>query len=136
MDRRAFQIVFVGCVLVIFSGLKQICLARPVPQQSGAASSENAGATETSEQNPGSTNDSSASAPQPDPRDHENTLGRHVFRDFAEDQKAIWTSPRHVHLVDAEWLVPLGGAAAAMFAMVFSVAARHTAELYRREPLL
>jgi len=116
MDRRVFQIVFVCCVLVIFSGLKQICLARPIPQQSGAGSSENAGATETSEQNLGSTNESSASAPQPDPRDHENTLGRHVFRDFAEDQKAIWTSPRHIHLVDAEWLVPLGGAAAAMFA--------------------
>ena len=72
--------------------------------------------TETSEQNSGSTNESSASAPQPDPGDYDNTLGKHVFKDFAEDQKAIWTSPLHVHLVDAEWLVPLGGAAAAMFA--------------------
>ncbi len=43
-------------------------------------------------------------------------MGKQVFRDFVEDQKAIWTSPRHIHLVDAEWLVPLGGAAAAMFA--------------------
>ncbi len=33
-----------------------------------------------------------------------------------QDQKAIWTSPFHVRLVDADWLVPLGGAAAAMFA--------------------
>jgi len=116
VDRRVFEFVFVGCVLVILGGLNQVCLAGPLPQQSGAASSENAGATETSEQNPGSTDESSASAPQPDPRDHQNTLGKHVFRDFAEDQKAIWTSPRHIHLVDAEWLVPLGGAAAAMFA--------------------
>ena len=53
---------------------------------------------------------------QPDLRDHDNSLGKHVFKDFIDDQKSIWTSPFHVRLVDAEWLVPLGGAAAAMFA--------------------
>ena len=38
------------------------------------------------------------------------------FKNFIDDQKAIWASPFHVRLVDADWLVPLGGAAAAMFA--------------------
>ncbi len=90
--------------------------ATPIPQQAGAGLEENGTAAETSQQTPGSISESSASASQPDPRDRDNTLGKHVFKDFLQDQEAIWTSPRHVHLVDAEWLVPLGGAAVAMFA--------------------
>jgi membrane-associated phospholipid phosphatase len=116
VDRRILQFV-VGCsFFVVLAGSSRICSATPVPQQSGAESSAKGDATETSQQNTGSTNDSSAPVPQPDPREQDNTLGKHVFKNFAEDQKAIWTSPRHVRLVDAEWLVPLGGAAAAMFA--------------------
>jgi membrane-associated phospholipid phosphatase len=102
-------------IFASLSGWGGICCARPVPQESDGGAAEKRNATETSQQNSGSTNESSASQ-EPDPRDHEDTLGKHVFKDFAEDQKAIWTSPLHVHLVDAEWLVPLGGAAAAMFA--------------------
>jgi membrane-associated phospholipid phosphatase len=36
--------------------------------------------------------------------------------DFLEDQKRIWTSPAHIRLSDANWLVPLGGITAALFA--------------------
>jgi hypothetical protein len=51
---------------------------------------------------------------------------------------ALVRSPYSVLFGHRFLLFDLGGtiAAAAMFAMVFSVAARHTAELYRREPLL
>jgi hypothetical protein len=35
--------------------------------------------------------------------------------DFAQDQKKIWTSPAHIRLVDAEWLVPLAGVTAGLF---------------------
>ncbi|HLV95095.1 MAG TPA: capsule assembly Wzi family protein [Candidatus Acidoferrales bacterium] len=45
----------------------------------------------------------------------ENTLGK-APRHFLLDQKAMWTSPAHLHLSDATWLVPLGGMAAALFA--------------------
>jgi membrane-associated phospholipid phosphatase len=48
--------------------------------------------------------------------DRENTLGLHLLKNIAEDQKALWIGPTHLHWVDADWLVPLGGAAAAMFA--------------------
>ena len=59
--------------------------------------------TETSQQNSGSIQVASVS--QPNPTEYDNSLGKHVFKDFAEDQKAIWTSPLHVRLVDADWLV-------------------------------
>ena len=35
---------------------------------------------------------------------------------FVLDQKAIWTSPFHLHFSDATWLVPVGGLAAGLFA--------------------
>ena len=38
-----------------------------------------------------------------------------VITDFAQDQKHIWTSPAHIRLVDATWLVPLAGVTAGLF---------------------
>jgi membrane-associated phospholipid phosphatase len=102
-----------GCFVLSWLVLVGRCEARPQGQQTDADSDTKVDAT--SGQNPGSTKD--ASEPDnSDPRDYDTTLGKHVLKDFAQDQKAIWTSPFHVRLVDAEWLVPLGGAAAAMFA--------------------
>ncbi len=37
------------------------------------------------------------------------------LKDFAENQKQIWTSPLRVRTQDATWLVPLGGIAASLF---------------------
>src|SRR6266478_3979853 len=34
---------------------------------------------------------------------------------FAEDQRRLWTSPERVRFSDAEWLIPTGGFAAALF---------------------
>lgn len=48
--------------------------------------------------------------------DLENSVGLHLLKNIAEDQKAVWIGARSVRWVDADWLVPLGGAAAAMFA--------------------
>src|SRR6202035_855042 len=48
--------------------------------------------------------------------DRENSVGLHLLKNIAEDQKALWIGPKNLRLVDADWLVPLGGAAAAMFA--------------------
>jgi hypothetical protein len=41
---------------------------------------------------------------------HENSLGVRLLRNIGEDQKAIWTSPSRLRLVDADWLIPLGAA--------------------------
>lgn len=38
-----------------------------------------------------------------------------VFRDFARNQRAIWTSPLHVRRDDLKWLLPLGGVTAGLF---------------------
>ncbi|MGH9564142.1 MAG: hypothetical protein ACRD3S_22040, partial [Terracidiphilus sp.] len=41
-------------------------------------------------------------------RDPKNTVGPDLLKNIAGDQVAIWTSPAHLHLSDADWLVPLG----------------------------
>ncbi len=38
----------------------------------------------------------------------DNSLGFHFVKNITLDQRAIWTSPRHLRLADADWLVPLG----------------------------
>ncbi len=53
---------------------------------------------------------------EPNARYYDNTLGPHLVKDFAGDQKRIWTSFRHVQLIDADWLVPLGAATGVMLA--------------------
>jgi hypothetical protein len=39
----------------------------------------------------------------------ENKLGLALLKNLADDQKAIWTSPAHIRLGDATWLVPFVG---------------------------
>jgi membrane-associated phospholipid phosphatase len=39
----------------------------------------------------------------------ENALGLALIKNLARDQKAIWTSPAHLRLGDATWLVPFAG---------------------------
>jgi capsule assembly protein Wzi/PAP2 superfamily protein len=51
----------------------------------------------------------------PDSAQYGNRLGLPLVKHMAGDQKAIWTSPFHVRLRDADWLVPIGGLAAALF---------------------
>src|SRR3984893_2043472 len=48
--------------------------------------------------------------------DRENSVGLHLLKNIAEDQKALWIGPKNLRWVDADWLVPMGGAAAAIFA--------------------
>lgn len=44
------------------------------------------------------------------------TLESEFFKNILRDQKAIWTSPLHLHAHDARWLVPLGVGTAALIA--------------------
>jgi hypothetical protein len=52
----------------------------------------------------------------PDPSQYKNGVGLPLIKHVAGDQKSIWTSPFHLRLHDANWLVPLGGLAAALLA--------------------
>jgi len=44
------------------------------------------------------------------------TLEHEFFKNILRDQKAIWTSPAHLHAHDAKWLVPLGIATGSLIA--------------------
>jgi hypothetical protein len=44
------------------------------------------------------------------------TLESKFFKNILRDQKAIWTSPFHLHGSDARWLAPLGLGTAAVIA--------------------
>ena len=60
----------------------------------------------------------------PDSGEYKNAVGLPLLKNIAGDQKAIWTSPFHLRLRDANWLAPLGGLAAALLA-TDSAASRH-----------
>src|SRR4029077_20602172 len=47
---------------------------------------------------------------------HETSLGLRLLKNMSEDQKAIWTSPSRLRLIDADWLLPLGLIAGGMLA--------------------
>ena len=66
-------------------------------------------------------NDQSKPAPasgktEPDERRPSSGGLKRLGKDFLEDQKQIWTSPAQLRISDANWLVPVGGFAAGLFA--------------------
>ena len=90
------------------------CYARPQEPRAGL------GADKSTDES-GSSNRKTESAetsvqPTEEREDRENSVGLHLLKNIAGDQKAVWIGPKNLHWVDTEWLVPLGGAAAAMFA--------------------
>jgi hypothetical protein len=84
------------------------CYAAPQEPQAGAAS----------EKSPDGKAGKGATAlhPAAPGEDRENSVGLHLLKNIAEDQKALWEGPKSLRWVDTDWLVPLGGATAAMFA--------------------
>jgi membrane-associated phospholipid phosphatase len=55
-------------------------------------------------------------APSPQTRDTSAVTVRNSPRHVLEDQKAIWTSPAHVHKRDLVWLLPIAAATGAALA--------------------
>src|SRR5467141_4229879 len=103
-----------GFSLLATSMLSRSSLATPQEPESRAGIEQSTGAS-------GSSSDKDGKPgrwvePIEQPEEHENSVGLHLLKNIAEDQKAVWIGAKNVRLVDADWLVPLGGAAAAMFA--------------------
>src|SRR5258708_18575549 len=46
--------------------------------------------------------------------ERENSVGLHLLKNIAKDQKGLWDGPKSLRWVDTNWLVPLGGATAAI----------------------
>jgi len=66
-----------------------------------------------------SAQDSPAPQPSPSPTPHAKptpSLESHFVKNILDDQRAIWLSPFHMGRDDAKWLLPVGGAAAVLFA--------------------
>jgi len=58
-----------------------------------------------------------SASPSPTPSTSSSpTLESKFFKNILRDQKAIWTSPFHLHGSDARWLAPLGLGTAALIA--------------------
>jgi hypothetical protein len=96
-----------------------ISAAAAFGQSSEAGSVNASGDTSASQQQSPEKNKDSASASNipdsPGPNESQNKLVGFP-RSVVHDQIGMWTSPAHIRLSDATWLVPLGGLTAAFFA--------------------
>ena len=87
--------------------------ATPQEPQAGVGAEKNAGENANSDGKPAKPEISVE--PAREWEDRENSVGLHLLKNIAEDQKAVWIGTKNLHWADADWLVPLGGTAAAMF---------------------
>ncbi|MFZ0521839.1 MAG: capsule assembly Wzi family protein [Candidatus Acidiferrales bacterium] len=89
------------------------CYAEPQKQEAVA---DNATSSDTSVAKTPSDPPQAAVESQDDSEARQKALGLRVIERMAEDQRQIWTSPARLRPVDAEWIMPLGLAAAGLFA--------------------
>ena len=61
---------------------------------------------------------------QPDDT-RENKLGVALIKNLMRDQKAIWTSPAHIRMGEATWLVPFAGLTAGFLVNDRDASLRH-----------
>jgi hypothetical protein len=101
----------VASFLVLLGGFA-VASPRAAAQQRDAEAGRVAaeGARERAGEERPSVNDTQRS----DALNKERSLKR-MEQDFLFDQKRIWTSPAHLRLSDAQWLVPVSGIAAGLF---------------------
>lgn len=110
MTRRSARFLFGGLLFVASGAASATCFAGL--QQPQATPPK---ATDAQPQSKVDTSQKSAD-PGDNHQDQDNSLGLHLIQHLAKDQEAIWTAPARIRLVDADWLVPFGLAAAGMFA--------------------
>ena len=111
---RCWTVIGLCLSLLGTAVLSRNCCAGSQGQETSAASEKDTNGSGTSDAKPGKPETSvQQAAPW---EDHENSVGLHLLKNIAEDQKALWVGPKSLRWVDADWLAPLGGAAAAMFA--------------------
>src|SRR6266849_8999467 len=111
---RCWRIIGLCLGLLGTAGLSTNCCAGPQRQEASAASERDTNGSVSSD---GKAGKAETSVQPAEPwEERENSVGLHLLKNIAEDQKALWVGPKSVRWVDTEWLVPLGGAAAAMFA--------------------
>jgi capsule assembly protein Wzi/PAP2 superfamily protein len=91
--------------------LLSVCIVR-VPQANGQAADT---ATETDAKTDKSSNPPDAPPAENSTLQQPKGNGAGLVRRFADDQRAIWTSPARLRFSDTEWLLPLSGITAGLF---------------------
>src|SRR5216683_1003069 len=109
---RCWTVMALGFGLLGTLVLSTNCYAGPRGQEASAASERDTNGSVSSD---GKAGKAETSVQPAEPwEERENSVGLHLLKNIAEDQKALWVGPKNVRWVDTEWLVPLGGAVAAM----------------------
>jgi hypothetical protein len=99
--------------------LGEFTMGKPIPQEPQAQSGTKPATDENEKQEePKEAKKTSEDQDNPDP-DATPVSGyglKDLGKDFLGDQKQIWTSPVRLRFADVDWLVPVGGFAAGLFA--------------------
>ncbi len=114
MIRRSGGYALTCCLLMAAQTVFTSCYAKPQEQQQGKTEQ----GTTTGTQNTNTKSDQSGqqqqtSGGQSEPDQFTETkLGLSLLKNIVLDEKAIWTSPAHLRLADADWIIPFAGIAA------------------------
>src|SRR6202140_3148342 len=104
----------IGFGLLGTAVLSASCYATPQQPQPSVGAAQSAAENGSANRKTGEPDPAGAPASQRENR--ENSVGLHLLKNIAGDQKALWIGPKSLPWGDAAWLLPLGGAAGAMFA--------------------
>jgi len=112
------KVVLSGYLLAAVGAASTNCCAQPQQTSEVPSAEQNGAQQKTAKQEPSRDDDSSnlPADPLADSTDYDNSLGLHLLKNLALDQKAIWTSPARIRPEDTIWLVPLGGLTAGLIA--------------------
>src|SRR5271167_1975974 len=112
MTWRRMRLVLSCCLLTAVQAVGANCYAQSLsPQPTEALSTDETPANEaTQKRELPSERDSSSEFTDPvaNSMDDNISIGPSLLKRIAGDQRAIWTSPAHLRLIDADWLLPIG----------------------------
>src|SRR5579863_6622995 len=112
MNQRSFKILLNCFLFATAETLCMTCVAQTSESPAIHSSMETG--------NPTPPEQDSQAPEQPQPQnptvDYSNSLGTAFLKNLVADQKAIWTSPAHLHWADGSWLFPFAAVTAGFFA--------------------
>jgi len=120
MNRKRANILLYSFLIAGANNLSIRCAAQTVDDQTvqssfGSTFNTNTSSTNTTSQGSDDVNVGSVNK-QPEQEEPNNTIGIQLLKNLVSDQKAIWSSPRHLRWADGAWLFPLAAATAGFFA--------------------
>src|SRR5580700_9421180 len=106
------------CLLMAAQTVFTSCYAKPQEQQPGNTEQETTTGTQYASPKPDQSVQEQQTGEGQTETDQftETKLGLSLLKNIALDQKAIWTSPKHLRLADTEWMIPFAGIAAVSLA--------------------